>query len=205
MRPGNVQKPFLLECLGELHSEAHKNERTGTVAQCAKMNRNTRCKRTRDFTTLISLIAKQRPAGYLPLMSNSIPSVAQLHRAIKIAEQIQSLESELAAILGNASAPVTKSVASSTSAPKAKRKYTKRAVVTEADGAAAADAVISGLLGKVKRKYTKKAAAAASTESPAPAKKKRKKMSAEGRAAIVAAQKVRWAKVKKEKAKLKGF
>ena len=102
----------------------------------------------------------------------STPSLSQLHRAIKIAEQIQSLESELAAILGNASGPVTKSVAPSASAPakKGKRKYTKRASVTEAD---AANAVIAGLLGNSKRKYTKKAAT--STESPAPAKKKGKK------------------------------
>ena len=130
---------------------------------------------------------------------STIPSVAQLHRAIKIAEQIQSLESELAAILGTAGGPVTKSVASTAST--GKRKYTKRAVVTEADSAAATDAVIHPLFAKAKRKYTKKAAT--STESTAPAKKKRKRgnMSEEGRAAIVAAQKARWAKVKKDKAK----
>ena len=132
---------------------------------------------------------------------STIPSVAQLHRAIKIAEQIQSLESELAAILGNASAPVTKSVAPTASAP-AKRKYTRKAAAVVSDASAATDAAVLSVLGKgkTKRKYTKKAAT--STESPAPAKKRKKgKMSAEGLAAVVAAQKARWAKVKKEKAK----
>ena len=51
-----------------------------------------------------------------------------------------------------------------------------------------------------KRKYTKRAVAEAGTEEAAPAKKKkRKKMSEEGRAKIVAAQKARWAKIKKAK------
>ena len=144
---------------------------------------------------LPSAIAPLPQPSYNPVMS-TIPSVAQLHRAIKIAEQIQSLESELAAILGTASAPVTKSVAPTASAPKAKRKYTKKAAAVVSDGPTATDAVIHPLFGKSKRKYTKKAAT--SMESPAPAKKKGK-MSAEGRAAIIAAQKARWAKVKKAK------
>ena len=130
-------------------------------------------------------------------MSSPIPSVAQLHRAIKIAEQIQSLESELAAILGTAGAPVTKSVAPTASAPKAKRKYTKKSASVVSDGSTAADAVIHPLFGKAKRKYTKKAAT--TTESPAPAKKKFK-MSPEAREKIAAAQRKRWAKVKKAKA-----
>ena len=97
-------------------------------------------------------------------MSSSTPSVIQLQRAVKIAEQIQVLQAELANVLGSTGAP----------------------------GA--------------KRAYTKKAAAATPAESAAssPAKKKRKKrtkgkMSAEGRAAIVAAQKARWAKIRKAK------
>ena len=89
----------------------------------------------------------------------SRPSTDQLQRAIKISEQIQRLEAELATVLGNASA-----------AP-AKRAYTKRGQSPSLDVAA-------------------------------PAKKKRKKakMSPEGLANIIAAQKKRWAKVKKEKA-----
>ena len=130
-------------------------------------------------------------------MSNSIPSVAQLHRAIKIAEQIQSLESELAAILGTAGGPVTTSVAPSASAPKAKRKYTKKAAVVVSDGPTATDAAVLSVLGEKKRKYTKKAAT--TTEPPTPAKKKGK-MSPEAREKIAAAQRKRWAKVKKAKA-----
>jgi hypothetical protein len=88
------------------------------------------------------------------------PSTDQLQRALKISEQIQKLEAELATILGNAVAAKTK------------RAYTKRAISD----------------------------VAAPPSAAAPAKKKRKKakMSPEGLANIIAAQKKRWAKVRKE-------
>ena len=58
----------------------------------------------------------------------------------------------------------------------------------------------SGAASTGKRKYTKRAVAEAGTEEVAPAKKKKRKpMSEEGRAKIVAAQKKRWAKIKKAK------
>lgn len=56
-------------------------------------------------------------------MSTTIPSVSQLKRAIVIAEQIQSLETELTSILGGG-ATVSKAVKTdASSGGKAKRKY----------------------------------------------------------------------------------
>ena len=76
------------------------------------------------------------------------PSIDQLRKAVKIADQIQKLEKQLAAILGTSAAPASKvAPASKAAPPKAKRR-------------------------------------------------KRSKLSAAGRAAIVAAQKARWAKIK---------
>lgn len=91
----------------------------------------------------------------------STPSVDQLKRAIAIKEQINSLEAELASILGGTAIAVT-----ATATPIAKRKYTKKATAVAA---------------------------------PAPAEGKKRTMSPEGRARIIAAQKARWAKSKKEK------
>ena len=60
-----------------------------------------------------------------------------------------------------------------------------------------------------KRKYTRRALAVAAPEgeeaaAPTKRKKRKVKMSAEGRARIIAAQKARWAKVRKEKSKKQG-
>ena len=85
------------------------------------------------------------------------PSIDQLRQAVKIADQIQRLEAQLAAILGGGSAP------------EAKRR------------------------GGRPRKQP----------AAAPAKGKRRKrgkLSAAGRANIIAAQKARWAKIKAKKA-----
>lgn len=116
-------------------------------------------------------------------MSATIPSVVQLQRAIKIAEKIQELESELASILGESHAvarAVTTSIAPRGTAGRSKtrRPYTFSAA-TLAKRAAAQE------------KLQDKASAPAKT-------KKKFKMSAEGRAAIVAAQKARWAKQRGE-------
>ena len=114
-------------------------------------------------------------------MSASIPSVVQLQRAIKIAEKIQQLEAELASILGESRAVAKSVAAGSPRGTGARRPYTFSAA-TLAKRAAALEK-------------------AAGQEKPqgkaAPAKPKKKfKMSAAGRAAIVAAQKARWAKQK---------
>ena len=69
-------------------------------------------------------------------MSSFIPSVIQLQRAVKIAEQIQVLQAELASVLG------------STGAPAAKRAYTKKA-------AAAAAPVESATASPAKKKRKK--------------------------------------------------
>ena len=95
-------------------------------------------------------------------MSSHTPTVEQLKRAVAIAEQIKSLEAEVASILGGQMvAPLQVK-----RGPGAPRKVILDAPVSEA--------------------------------APAPAKaRKRKKLSPEGLAAIVAAQKARWARHKK--------
>ena len=95
----------------------------------------------------------------------SLPSLTQLKRAIVISEQIEKLQAELQSILGS----------TGTVSVTGKRKYTRKALVVAAEGAAVA--------------------------APGKKKKRKVKMSAEGRARIVAAQKARWAKVKKAKGK----
>lgn len=85
------------------------------------------------------------------------PSIDQLRQAVKIADQIEKLEAQLAAILGG-SAP----------APAAKRRGRRR-----------------------RRKVV--------SASPKAKRRKRSKLSAAGRANIIAAQKARWAKIKAAK------
>lgn len=77
----------------------------------------------------------------------------------------------------------------------------KRAIAVK-EQIASLEAELSAILGggepvqTGKRKYTKRASAeAAATEKPV--KKAKRKMSAEGRARIIAAQKARWAATKK--------
>jgi len=84
------------------------------------------------------------------------PSIDQLRQAVQIADQIQKLEAQLAAILGGGAAPAAK-----------RRGGRPRKQPAEA---------------KVKA-----------------TRRKRGKMSAAGRAAISAAQKARWAKIKGRK------
>ena len=84
------------------------------------------------------------------------PSIDQLRQAVQIADQIQQLEAQLAAILGSGSAP-------------AAERQVGRPPKQPAEA-------------KVK------------------ATRKRGKMSAAGRANIVAAQKARWAKIRAKKA-----
>jgi hypothetical protein len=85
------------------------------------------------------------------------PSIESLRRAIQVAEQIEKLQAELAAMFGG-------------EAPKA-------------------------AVGKAGRRRGRPAKA----DKPAKEKKPKRQMSEEARARIVAAQKKRWAKIKKEK------
>lgn len=86
------------------------------------------------------------------MSATSRPSVDQLKRALKLSEQIQKLEAELAAILGNTS------------------------------------------VARTVRAYTRKKKSA----TDAPARRKRI-ISPEGKERIAAAQRARWAKLKKAK------
>ena len=85
------------------------------------------------------------------------PSLENLKRAIKVAEQIEKLQAELAAMFGGE----------------------------------AAQAVTS--------KTGRRRGRPAKADKPAKEKKPKRQMSEEARARIVAAQKKRWAKIKKEK------
>ena len=105
-------------------------------------------------------------------MKSSTPTLEQLKRAIKLAEQIQNLEAEIAAIFGTKPAPS----AATRGAPgksTGKRPYNFSAAT-----------------------LAKRAASKEKADAKAEGKKKTKKgtMSDAGRAAIVAAQKARWAK-----------
>lgn len=111
------------------------------------------------------------------------PTINTLKRAIAIAEQIESLQAELAGILGS-----DKSASGPIAAAKPGRKKKGK---LSAKGLANIRAAQQARWAKVKGKETKPAA-----------KKTKGKMSAAGRAAIVAAQKLRWAKVKAEKARM---
>lgn len=110
-------------------------------------------------------------------MPAAIPSVVQLERAIKIAQKIQKLEAELTAIIGQPGLVLPPIRDDSAPRFTGRRKYTfspetlaKRAARAAAQGDA--------------------------ESSDEPRKKKKVNMSPEGRAAIVAAQKARWARVK---------
>lgn len=109
-------------------------------------------------------------------------SVAQLKRAITIKEQIASLESELAGVLGITPAP---SVATVVAPALAKKKKVMSSAARAKIGAAQ------------KARWAKvKGTSAATAKAPAAPKKKRK-LSPAGRANIVAAAKARWAAKKK--------
>jgi len=121
-------------------------------------------------------------------------SVQSLRKAVQLAEQIESLESQLASILGGVAtasgAAQTIAAVQAIAAPKAgRRKKPHFSAAARARIAAAQKARWA----KVK---------AGGTAKPAVGKAAKKgKMSAAGRAKIVKAQKARWAKVKAAKAK----
>ncbi len=110
-------------------------------------------------------------------MSAAIPSVVQLERAIKIAQKIQKLEAELASIIGQPGLVLPQIRDEAAPRFTGRRKYTFSAETLAKRAAKAA---------------------AGGEEEPAekPRKKKKVHMSPEGRAAIVAAQKARWARAK---------
>jgi len=132
-------------------------------------------------------------------MSTSSPSVDQLRHAIEIAEKIQSLEAELASILGGSavvSAPSARAVAAAPVAPSAsaapktrgRKKGQKLSAETKAKMAAAQQA----------RHAKKNGSAVAAAPAPKAGKKKggKRTLSPEALERIREGQRKRWAKVK---------
>lgn len=111
------------------------------------------------------------------------PTIAQLQQAISIAEKIEKLQTELAGLIGGSS-----SVASlTTSVPQSKgRRGGKRTMSA---------ATIAKMRASQQARWAKaKGPAAASSAAPvATSRKKKRKLSPEGRARIVAALKARHA------------
>ena len=109
------------------------------------------------------------------LTSLSTLTLAQLQRAVAIKEQIQSLEQELAGLLGTPA----------TAAPGPRRKRRTMSAAGRARIAAAAKARWAALRAKK-----------AGTAAPQPVRPAKKRFSAAARAKMAAAAKARWAKVK---------
>ena len=107
------------------------------------------------------------------------PTLHQLQRGLKIAEQISALEAEMAAIF-NGSAPVSKEIPAQSDGRKSKRSA----------------ATIARMKASQQARWAKLKTPATAAKSPV----KKGGISAEGRARIVAAQKARWAKIKGQKA-----
>ena len=123
----------------------------------------------------------------------STPSIASLKRAIEIAEQIERLQSQLAALVGGnpagtrAAAATTPRVASTS--PRKRRKRTMSSEARERIAAAQ----------RARWAKTKGTAKAPATKGSKPARKGKKKsgLTPEGRAKLAAAMKARWAARKK--------
>lgn len=119
----------------------------------------------------------------------SIPNLAQLHQAIAITEQIESLQAELANLMAGSDQPTS----AAGSAPTAKGGKRKMSAATIAKMRASQQARWSKRINVVPPLDTLLKAPAV---KPAKVKAKRT-MSPEGRARIVAALKARWAAKKK--------
>ena len=115
-------------------------------------------------------------------------TTSQLKSVIAIKEKIESLEAELASILGGSAPAPAKRLGRPPKAVKAQKVGKKRGI--SAAGRAAIVAAQKARWARVKAGEVSKAAPA-----NAPGKRKRK-LSPEGRAAIIAAAKARWAKAK---------
>ena len=113
-------------------------------------------------------------------MPAPVPAVLQLEKAIRIAQKIQKLEAELTSIIGQPNLVLNHERDESIPRFTGKRKYTFSAATL------------------AKRAAKKNQEAAPAPEAATKAPKRKVKISTKGRAAIVAAQKARWAKVKSE-------
>ena len=117
-------------------------------------------------------------------MPAAIPSVLQLERAIRIAQKIQRLNAELEGIVGQSGLALVRERDESAPRFTGKRKYTfsEATLAKRAAMKAAAE--------------TAEPTADLGSESLPKKSTRKTQMSEEGRAAIVNAQKARWAKVK---------
>ena len=122
-------------------------------------------------------------------MSNTnLPSIANLKRAIEVAEQIEKLQAQLTSLVGSSASVAAPAKSISLSPVK---KSGKRTMSPEARERIAAAQRARWAKSKGASAMVNKSAA-----NVTPAPKKKRKMSAEGRARIVAALKARWAKKK---------
>lgn len=118
----------------------------------------------------------------------STPTLAQLKQAIRIAEQIEQLQSQLASLVGG-SASVTARPAVTVAAPVARKGKRKISATHRAKLAVAAKARWAKVKGP--------GATVATAPVATPTKKKgARNISPEARAKMAAAAKARWAKVK---------
>lgn len=117
----------------------------------------------------------------------STPTIAQLQRAITIAEQIEKLQTELASLVGGSSSMVSASKSETVS------------LTTKAGGRTMSPATIAKMRAsqQARRAKAKEGDAPVAKTPSAAAKKTKRKLSPEGRARIVAAQKARHAAAKK--------
>jgi hypothetical protein len=123
-------------------------------------------------------------------MSNTTPTIANLQRALAVAEQIAKLQAELASIVGDSSSvSSTRKPTASPVAKKGKRTMSPEARAKIAAAQKARWAKAKG--GKAP------AAAVKAKKKPAAKAKGKRTLSPEGRAKIVAALKARWAAKKK--------
>ena len=127
-------------------------------------------------------------------------SLESLKRALVLAEQIEKLEAELAALLGQSSTTISALPAKRRGRPPGKN--AEAASVTRKKGKMSA-AGRAAIVAAQKARWAKIKGESGSTPAAEPEKpiKKKRKISAAHRLAIVVAQKKRWAKVNAEKAK----
>jgi len=130
------------------------------------------------------------PVCYVSGMSNlSFLTAAQFKRAAEIKDQIETLNSELAQLLGETEPGPVQPAIPEPQPVKRKRKY-KLSAAGKAKKVAA-----------LKARWAKVNAGEPETKAEAKPVKRRRKMSAEGRARIALAAKARWEKVRAGKGK----
>jgi hypothetical protein len=123
-------------------------------------------------------------------MPTPTTTVDQLKRAIAVAEQIEKLQAELAALLSGTStapaAPLKPAPAPAQAAPRGRRK--KRELSPEARAR-----IVAAVKARWARQKGQKVAASPSAKAVKGSKKRKRNLTPEGRARLAAAMKARWA------------